>query len=102
MLGGYQILDFGGMDLLVESDVKIPFNLRDYTDKPLRLTGINLTISNMMFDERSILIMTTILRDKDIKITTAFQNFAGDVCFLSMTQLEAHNDFEVDVELYTV
>lgn len=103
MQGGYQLLDFGNFGYTYDTIMKIPFNIRDYKGKQVRVKGIYFKdVDQPQFDSNSIFTMNVISTPIGIVLSTTYYNLEGEAQFLSIVQLNSTPDFHAQFIAYPI
>ena len=102
MQGGYQLFDFKGLTPELNILVDIPFNLRDYVNKQVRATGLNIALSDVVrIHDNSVLTFNTFITEQYVSIQTVVYDELGDLGILRIKQ--AYNDANYKATItYTV
>lgn len=97
MLGGYQLLDFGGLELdVVNKDaVNTMYNTNNYRNKQVRVTGISLKDSAgaHIISPKDIFTMYTVINDSDIVVLKCLFTFESELRELAInpTYINVYN-----------
>lgn len=106
MQGGYQLLDFGNFKLdLNDNDriITIPFNIRDYVGKQIRISGLVMAFEDdIRLDADSIITFNTTISNSGVSLTSIVSDAGGDITVISIEQLKEYEDFTARIYYVTI
>lgn len=106
MQGGYQLLDFGGINIALDETsgkVKIPYNLRDYVGKQVRISNLRLTSNDsVIIDNGSVITCNTIVLPNSVNLIFALIDSDNNYSFFTMTQRTEDEDYLVLINNYVI